>query len=139
MALNGCVRLVIGHYSTNRKTDVGNRQRCTHGVFDSGGAEVAPHLQSRSHLNSSDDFLSFCFPPFPPRGVLALNFYSTKKLRINFPFSTNGNFSHFFSLNIFPDSVSWRFALSLLYSCTRRQLSRDCVVHLTVVQFVEGI
>ena len=71
--------------------------------------------------------------------MLALNFSSTKKLRSNFPFSTNGNFSHFFLLNIFPDSVSWRFALNLLYSCTRIQLNRDCVVHLTVVQFVEGI
>ena len=32
---------------------------CTHRVFDSEGTEVAPHLQSRSHSNSSDDFLSF--------------------------------------------------------------------------------
>ena len=133
------VRLVIGRLNTDRKTDGGYRQRCTHSVFDSEGTEVASHLQSRSHLNSYDDFLSFCLPPFPPRGVLALNFSSTKKLRSSFPFSTNGNFSHFFLLNIFPDSVSWRFALNLLYSCTRIQLSRDCVVHLTVVQFVEGI
>ena len=50
--------------------------------------------------------------------MLALNFSSTKKLHSNFPFSTNGNFRTFL-VEHFPDSVSWRFTLNLLYSCTR--------------------
>ena len=54
MALGGMVRLVIGNLNTNRKTDVGYRQRCKH-QFLNYHLNISKTIPTNCHRNRCDE------------------------------------------------------------------------------------
>ena len=81
----------------------------------------------------------FLSPALPARGVLALRFSSTKKLRSVFSFSTNGNFSHFSRRTLFLTACLGGLPLICYIRRTRKHVNWDRIVYSLVEQFVEGI